>query len=230
MGSPRLKIHFHLINWKARAHDSAVLIHEHTRRLALTPAVRLVLLALLAAFSLGGGFEGSTGGSKFLERVGSWPEFSRGPAQSVALVNHYAYVAIGEGGLAVLDVADPPKPIRVEGYLPLGRTEVVRIVGTRIGVGSWFCILKPIFPCASGTVQAVVHVARRTHLLTLGNPLHRERRDVACIDPPVLTKISPGNFRKGRRDLRLSPDSERPARSPVGQSSRPRSALPRCEA
>ena len=64
----------------------------------------------------------------FLERVGTWPDFTRGPALDVAVSGQYAYVAIGEGGLLILDISDPTQPMRVGSYLPAGRTEQVQIV------------------------------------------------------------------------------------------------------
>jgi hypothetical protein len=88
-------------------------------------------LAILTALTLGGGGKDPRSGSVLLERVGSWPGFTRGPALSVAVADHHAFVAIGEGGLAVLDVTDPAKPVRVGSYRPPGRTELVRVVGRR---------------------------------------------------------------------------------------------------
>lgn len=95
------------------------------------PQVRPTLLALLVALGLGGTHLETGPRSGFLERVGAWPGYTRGPAWDVATAGHYAYVAIGDGGLAILDMTDPSKPVRVGGYLPGGRTEMVRVVGSR---------------------------------------------------------------------------------------------------
>jgi hypothetical protein len=105
--------------------------NRHAKWLRLTPPVQLFLLAILMALNLGGGGKDPRTGSALMERVGSWPGFSRGPAMSLAVTNHHAFVAIGEGGLAVLDVTDPAKPVRVGAYRPPGRTERVRIMGQR---------------------------------------------------------------------------------------------------
>jgi hypothetical protein len=93
--------------------------------------MRLIMLTALTALVLGPGL-----GPDLLERVGSWPGFTRGPASEVAVAGHYAYVAIGEGGLLVLDVADPARPVRVGSYLPGGRTEHVQVVGSRAYLGT----------------------------------------------------------------------------------------------
>ena len=96
------------------------------------PQTRLICVAILSALALGGVSKTPESGPDLLERVGSWPGFTRGPALSVGLADHHAYVAIGEGGLAVLDVVDPAKPVRVGGYHPPGRTDLVRIAGRRV--------------------------------------------------------------------------------------------------
>ena len=88
-------------------------------------------LAILTALTLGGGGKDPRRGSALLERVGSWHGFTRGPALSVAVGDHHAFVAIGEGGLAVLDITEPASPVRVGGYRPPGRTKFVRVVGWR---------------------------------------------------------------------------------------------------
>jgi len=88
------------------------------------PWMRLIYLAGLTVLGLGPG-----PGPDMLERVGSWPGYTRGPAYDVAIAGHYALVAIGEGGLVVLDIADPTNLVRVGDYLPAGRTEHVQVVG-----------------------------------------------------------------------------------------------------
>ena len=68
----------------------------------------LASLVILTVLTLGGMGKDPRLSSALLERVGSWPGFTRGPALSVAVADHHAYVAIGEGGLAVLDVLNAP--------------------------------------------------------------------------------------------------------------------------
>ena len=92
-------------------------------------------MTALVALALGGAKPTDAGSSR-LERIGSWPEFARGPALDVAIASHYAYVAIGEGGLVVLDMANPAHPVRVGGYLPTGRTDLVRVEGSRAYLGT----------------------------------------------------------------------------------------------
>ena len=86
-----------------------------------------LFFTLILAFIGMGGVSRSPG---FLERVGTWPDFGRGPALDVAVSGQYAYVAIGEGGLLILDITDLTQPRRVGSYLPAGRAEQVQIVGS----------------------------------------------------------------------------------------------------
>ena len=95
-------------------------------RLFRSRLLRLCFTLILAFIGMGG-VSWSPG---FLERIGTWPDFGRGPALDVAVSGQYAYVAIGEGGLLILDTTDPTQPMRVGSYLPEGRTEQVQIVGS----------------------------------------------------------------------------------------------------
>lgn len=92
-------------------------------------------MAVGAGLALGSGFN-SGSGSKLLERVGSWPGYGRGPAADVALAGNYAYLAIEEGGLLVLDITDPARPVRVGGYRLPGRTKRIKVAGSRAYVGA----------------------------------------------------------------------------------------------
>lgn len=117
----------------ARLLEAGLSLSSWARRLCVTPQARLVLVAALTAFTLGGGGKDPRGGSELLEWVGSWPGFTRGPAMSVALTDHYAYVAIGEGGLAILDVTDPTRP--VPGWrLPASGPHRARATGRQPGI------------------------------------------------------------------------------------------------
>jgi hypothetical protein len=106
------------------------------RRVGRLPQVRLTMLAIGSALALGGVATPPGTAPAGMERVGSWPGYARGPALDVALAGHFAYVAIGEGGLLVLDVADPAKPVRIGEYSPPGRTELVRVAGSRAYLGT----------------------------------------------------------------------------------------------
>lgn len=85
----------------ALVRDERVTLCGWFRYPRLSPMVRMVLLAGLAALTLGGGAAGPDVRSGWLERVGSWPGVTRGPAASVGLLERHALVAIGEGGLSV---------------------------------------------------------------------------------------------------------------------------------
>ena len=44
---------------------------------------------------------------------GVWPGFARGQVQAVRVSGTYAYIALGQDGLAVIDISDPTRPIPV---------------------------------------------------------------------------------------------------------------------
>jgi hypothetical protein len=60
---------------------------------------------------------------------GSWPAWSRGEAADVKVQGSYAYVAIGAGGLAVVDVSNPTNCVRVGGFDTVGSAEGVAVLG-----------------------------------------------------------------------------------------------------
>jgi hypothetical protein len=64
-----------------------------------------------------------------VERVGQWPGWPRGDAYGVAVSGHYAYVAVGDAGLQVIDVSDPAHPRRVGGYNTSGWAHGVAVSG-----------------------------------------------------------------------------------------------------
>ena len=96
-----------------------------------TALFRIILLGAVAFVGFGGATKIPGGKGNTLERIGSWPELTRGPALDVAITDHYAYVAIGHGGLIILDVSDPTHPVRVGDFLSPGHTHHVRIEGSR---------------------------------------------------------------------------------------------------
>ena len=67
---------------------------------------------------------------------GKWPGWTRGYAQVVKVVGNYAYVAIGAGGLAVIDVSNSTNCVRVGGYDTRGFAWGVAVVAGRIYVTS----------------------------------------------------------------------------------------------
>ncbi len=102
-----------------------------SKLLSLIPHIRLILLVCLMALTMGGTGDGPQWNVPALEKVGLWPGYGRGPAIDLAVADHYCYVAMEDGGLAVLDIATPSQPERVGGYRPPGRTRMVRVSGQR---------------------------------------------------------------------------------------------------
>lgn len=175
-----------------------------------------LLLAALAIFGMGGVMLTPPASSGLLQRIGSWPAQARGPARDVALAGHFAYVAIGEGGLLVLDVADPAKPVRVGGYVPAGLTEFVQVVGSKVYLGTQVhrgggCqsadrrgqlvildVSDPTQPVPLGTymssteIQSFLVIDDRVYLGNIG-PEQQEFRIVDVHDParPVLQAGTP---------------------------------------
>ncbi len=86
-------------------------LHDRQRkRLHMIASFKLLLFCGLVVLSLGGTVPKRV---DLLERVGSWPGYGRGPVMDLALEGGYAYLALGEGGLQVLDVSNPAGPVRV---------------------------------------------------------------------------------------------------------------------
>jgi hypothetical protein len=61
--------------------------------------------------------------------LGKWPPFPQGAAQAVALQNGYAFVAVQDAGLAIIDVSNPATPQRVGGYDTSGSALGVAVSG-----------------------------------------------------------------------------------------------------
>lgn len=63
--------------------------------------------------------------------LGKWPTWPRpgGSAHDVKVVGNYAYVALGAGGLAVIDVSNPTNCVRVGGYDTSGSAYWVAVSG-----------------------------------------------------------------------------------------------------
>src|ERR1035437_8707253 len=61
---------------------------------------------------------------------GKWPGFTSGNAYDVKVVGNRAYLALREGGLAVLDVSNPASPVRLGGYDTSGFANGVAVSGT----------------------------------------------------------------------------------------------------
>jgi hypothetical protein len=60
---------------------------------------------------------------------GKWPAWPRGSAYDVKVVGNYAYVALGEYGLAVFDVSTPTNCVQVGGCDTRGSAERVAVAG-----------------------------------------------------------------------------------------------------
>jgi hypothetical protein len=65
-----------------------------------------------------------------LNILGSWPGFPGGPAIDVALSQDVACVAVGEGGLQLIDISDPTSLVRLGGYNTSGTAQSVAISGS----------------------------------------------------------------------------------------------------
>lgn len=105
-------------------------LRKCVRRFDASPWLRLAGCVLLAGLVLGGS-GGPQPGPGLPERLGSWPGFGRGPAADIAVANGHAFVAIEEGGLLVLDLADANHPARVASYPLEGIAKIVRLSGSR---------------------------------------------------------------------------------------------------
>lgn len=72
---------------------------------------------------------GTTPGQIIPRLIGQWPGYPHGPFWSVQVVDHYAYVAQGRGGLAIYDIQDPARLVWVGGYdtgiIPCPQVQVV---------------------------------------------------------------------------------------------------------
>lgn len=56
--------------------------------------------------------------------VGEWPGYVRGAAMAVAVEKNRAYVATDAGGLMILDISEPARPVRVGGALGPSASDV----------------------------------------------------------------------------------------------------------
>jgi hypothetical protein len=87
-----------------------------------------------AADGLGGGItlhlrQDATAGGEPVHPVfvASWPGFTTGPALGLTVTQSLCFVAIGEGGLLILDVSDPTRPRRVGSIVTRGRATKVQV-------------------------------------------------------------------------------------------------------
>ena len=98
------------------------------RRVALPRFTFHAVSAMLALLVLG--VLSATAQPRLASLLNSkWPDYARGYANDVKVVGQYAYVAVGEGGLAVFDVSDPANPVRVGGYDTSGLAYGVAVAG-----------------------------------------------------------------------------------------------------
>src|ERR1044071_6012446 len=73
-----------------------------------------------------------------LVQPGKWPTWPRGDeALDVAVASNYAFVALGSGGLAVIDVSDPTNCVQVGGYATSGYVFAVAVSGNYAYMVDW---------------------------------------------------------------------------------------------
>ena len=65
---------------------------------------------------------------------GKWPGFTRGEALDVKVAGNRAYLALGYGGLVILDVSNPASPVWLGGYDTGGYALGVAVSGNHIFV------------------------------------------------------------------------------------------------
>lgn len=98
----------------------------------LTRALRLrgTFLAMLAG-CLAVGLAATHAAPPSLQPLlqGKWPKWPPGSAWDVKVVGNYAYVALGAGGLAVIDVSNPTNCAQVGGYNTSGYAYGVAVSG-----------------------------------------------------------------------------------------------------
>ena len=69
-----------------------------------------------------------TSSSTPLTLRGSWPGYTRGTSEAIALAGDYALLA-GEGGLSILNISDPANPVRAGSHSTEGRANDVAVSG-----------------------------------------------------------------------------------------------------
>ena len=122
-----------------------------------------------------------------MELIGEWPGYSRGPAKAVRIHGKRAYLALGQGGLLILDVSQPSAPQRL-GELPLGTVRDVWAEGNIAYVASYGLTIvdvsDPAHPKELGRYQnqqtcfsvevenglAYVATSQGLEILDVGNP------------------------------------------------------------
>jgi hypothetical protein len=87
------------------------------------PRLTLVLAALIACV-LPTHAQGSVG----FRKVSSWPGFVRGTPIDVIVVNNFAYVAMGEGGLCIVDVTSRNAPVVASRLELPGNATRIRVI------------------------------------------------------------------------------------------------------
>jgi hypothetical protein len=123
-------------------------IHSERTMRSPFPDQRLSKIGVLTAMLFSIGLRSITGAtqadhdselaSPVLKKVASWPLHPRGPALDVALHDQYAYVAIGSGGVLILDVSDPSMPQRLGNVDGVGYASLLRVHNDRLYVASRF--------------------------------------------------------------------------------------------
>ena len=63
--------------------------------------------------------------------LGSWPGYPRGSAMDAAVSGPYAYLAMGQGGMRVIDLADPTNPVRIGSYVSTTTSRPLQLVAVQ---------------------------------------------------------------------------------------------------
>jgi len=134
--------------------------------------LRGTFLALLAGcFAVGLAVAYTAPPSLQLLLPGKWPAF-RGEANDVKVVGNYAYVALGEAGLAVIDVRNPTNCVRVGGCDTSGFAQAVAVSGDHAYVADGYSGVQVIdvsVPTSCVRVGGYVTSVRAVGVAVSGN-------------------------------------------------------------
>ena len=113
-------------------------------KLRLSPALRVCLAALAVWLAAGYATVHAAQPSVQTLAGGRWASLPTGPTTGVAVVDNRAYVTLGSGGLAVIDVSNPTNLLRVGGYDTTGYAASVAVLGNYAYVADYDAGLQVI--------------------------------------------------------------------------------------
>ena len=122
---------------------------------------------------------------------GRWPGWSRGTANEVKVQGRYAYVAVGAGGLTVIDVRNPANCVRMGGYNTSGNALGVTVSGNYACVADGAAGLQVID--VSNPANCVLVANHRTRGQALGVSVVANRIYVADGEAGLLVLPSLAN-------------------------------------